>query len=168
MRPSAPDLSVSYKASGSTPSTNVTPPLRLLSIHLPSPLSFLFSLTLIRTPSRIFTTSVGSKHHLPRPHFFTVSQHQQSSQSTFPPSNYRNDSNFAQPLRRWSVHDACARKSQDPQSHRIDSGTLSLLRLHDGDSSDNAIDVNVKLGNVIQQKPQCPYDIIVPPPLSNL
>ena len=63
--------------------------------------------------------------------------------------NFRNDSNFAQPLWRWSVHNTFARKSQDPQSHRIHSGTITLLRLHDN-ARGNAIDV--KLGNVIQQR----------------
>jgi hypothetical protein len=59
----------------------------------------------------------------------------------------RNGSNFAQHLRQRTVHDTCARKSQVPQPHRIDSGTVSLLRLH-GNARNNAIDV--KLGNVIQ------------------
>jgi hypothetical protein len=115
---------------------------------LPSPLCSLLSFTLtlsalyhtLHEPSRL----CGKKY---TPPFTSLITRQVQVQKHFFSPLIRNGSNFAQPLWQQPVHDACARKSQDPQPHRIHSSTVSLLRLH---AIPREHTIDIKLGNVIQ------------------
>lgn len=141
MNPPSPPIG--YKATRSTPQIQTSlPPANDSPPHYDSLFSHSRPIQLyhsLHEPSRL----CGKKKQKFIPSIFHVAHPSPSKfNAALLPSHFRNDSNFAQPLWRWSVHNARARKSQDPQPHRIVSGTVPLLRLH-ANPRGHAIDVKL-------------------------